>query len=425
MASSSKAFFKLLSGSAGVTCVKTLVAFAVNKFLAVVLGPASFACVAQFQNVMAIGQAGSSLALQNGWVSLTAGNKALPSKLRGVWRGGFRLTIFATFGLVVVGALFASFAPLAELFPGVPERYVRAAVIFAIPGVACANVTAICAAVMNGLGRYKRWAAISISASCLQALWVVILISTKTLSLLSVIATQSILTAFVSLAVAKKAGFSFDAIRSNEAHNAETFAPWKSFALMGLAPMLLTPLVLTAVRYALASRAGWEVAGLWQGVYRISDFFNVAVSSALGVILLPKVSQKMDSAEFKRTFYPLLLRTLAIALVLCLAVFFLRDLVVAVFLSSAFAEAGLLIPWQLIGDFFHSGGWCVGLVLVARRETKKFLAFELLSQAFFLCSTLLLLNLVDAYAPVFAYAIENFLYFVCVLIAVGKLRWSR
>lgn len=425
MQSSQTPFLKLLSGSAGVTCVKTLVAFALNKFLAVVLGPATFACVAQFQNLMAIGQAGSSLSLQNGWVSLTANNKGSLAKLRGVWRGGFRLTVFATFGLVVVGAMFASFAPFETLFPGIPERYARAAIIFAIPGVACANVTAICAAVMNGLGHYKRWASISISASCIQALWVVLLLSTKMLSLLSVIATQSILTAFVSLAIAKKVGFSFDALRSNDAHNEQTFAPWKSFAAMGLAPMILTPLVLTAVRYALASHSGWNVAGLWQGVYRISDFFNVAVSSALGVILLPKVSQKMNAAEFKKTFYPLLLKTLGITLALCLVVFFLRGFVVSIFLSKAFADAVLLVPWQLIGDFFHAGGWCVGLVLIARQEAKKFLAFELASQIIFLGATLLLLNVVGAYAPVFGYALENFLYFVCVLIVVGKLEWRR
>ena len=60
-------YTKLFAGSGAVTLFNALRAFAINKLLAVFLPPAMFACVGQFLNFMSIGQATSSLAMQNGW----------------------------------------------------------------------------------------------------------------------------------------------------------------------------------------------------------------------------------------------------------------------------------------------------------------------------------------------------------------------
>ena len=105
MASNSN-FTKLFAGSGAVTLVNALRAFAVNKLLAVFLPPAMFACVGQFLNLMTIGQATSSLAMQNGWTALTAQNKNSREKLLGIWRGGFRLTTFASLFTFIVAVVF-------------------------------------------------------------------------------------------------------------------------------------------------------------------------------------------------------------------------------------------------------------------------------------------------------------------------------
>ena len=68
----SSKIWRLFFGSGSVTLFNTLRAFVINKLLAVFLPPTAFACVGQFMNWMSIGQATSSLAMQNGWVSLTA-----------------------------------------------------------------------------------------------------------------------------------------------------------------------------------------------------------------------------------------------------------------------------------------------------------------------------------------------------------------
>lgn len=419
-----KKFWKLCSGSFFVTIVKTALAFCVNKFLAVFLGPSAFACVAQFQNFVAIGQGASSLALQNGWVSLSAREKNNSEKLFGLWRGGFRLMVFGLWGLLFLGVLFAFFAPLEKFFPGIPLMYSRAAVLFALPGIAASNVSLVCLSVLNGLGAYRRWAILSLSISFIQCAWVVLLLYFHAFSLLAIIATQSILTVLIAIPLARSAGFSFKVLTSSIAREREDRKPWIRFMAMGLLPMILSPLALLIVRETLAKRFGWEAAGVWQGAFRISDFFSVGVSSVASVVLLPKISEVVLRSEFQKIFYPLLLRVLLC--VLCCAFFFFlfREWLVSLFLSREFFFAAKILPFQLLGDFFRAGGFCCAMALIASQETKKFLTAEIISQFAFPFLSIFLLSWAGIFAPSIAYAIENAIYFLLTLFLVRKISWK-
>ena len=205
-------FTKLFAGSGAVTLFNALRAFAINKLLAIFLPPAAFACVGQFLNFMSIGSATSSLALQNGWTALTAQNKDNREKLLGIWRGGFRLTTFASLFTFVVAVLFCFMAPLQTLLPGVPTRLAQAAILFALPGILSTNIITITAAVMNGLGENHKWALINIVTSVWQVIWVAFFLYTGRLSVLSIIATQSIVAAIFAGRISSRAGFSINQI---------------------------------------------------------------------------------------------------------------------------------------------------------------------------------------------------------------------
>lgn len=414
-------FWKLFFGSGSVTVFNALRAFVVNKLLAVFLPPSAFACVGQFLNMMTIGEATSSLSMQNGWVSLTAQNKNDLKKLRGIWRGGFRISVFASFATCIVAVLFCFLAPLELLLPGVPKRLAQAAILFALPGMFATNVISICAAVMNGLGEMRRWAVIQVVAALWQMGWVAFFLYTGHLSVLSIIATQSIVAGVFALQIASRAGFSFNVIRRAVL---DTRKPWFSFALMGLVPMMLTPIVLTFIRSLIGSGMGWEAAGIWQGIYKISDFFASIYSAVLGVILLPKVSAKLSKAEFLQVFKPLFVRLVGISLVLITTLFVFRDIVVALFLSGAYAGATDYMHFQLLGDLFRSAGWCFGFVLIARQEIRAFLAVEVTSQLFFAVAAFVGIRLFEFNGPMMAYALENFLTFVALFVVVRRLKWN-
>lgn len=419
--SSNSNYTKLFAGSGAVTLFNALRAFAINKLLAIFLPPAAFACVGQFLNFMSIGSATSSLALQNGWTALTAQNKENRDKLLGIWRGGLRLTTFASLLTFVFALLFCFMAPLETLLPGVPTRLAQAAILFALPGVFATNIITISAAVMNGLGENRKWALINIVTSMWQVLWVAFFLYTGRLSVLSIIATQSIVAAIFASQIAGRAGFSVKQIWKTAL---DTRGPWLSYTLMGLVPMVLSPVVLTVMRMTVASSFGNDAAGIWQSVWKVSDFLFMAMSAILTVIILPRVSAKMSRGDFFRMFHPLLLRIMGISLVMVAALYFGRSILVQVLFSQAYMGAVDYLPLQLVGDFFRAGGFALALVLIARAETKSFLAVEIGSEILLAAGTFVGIKLVEFNGPMAAYAFENFCYFVVLYILVWRLKWN-
>ena len=405
-----------------VTFLNAVRVFVVNKLLAVFLPPSAFACVGQFMNFMTMGQATSSLALQNGWVSLSAQNKNNLEQLRGVWRGGFRLTTFASIVTFAVALVFCFTLPLEKFFPEIHPRLVQAAIIFALPGVFAMNIITITSSVMNGLGHYRRWALINMVTSLWQMLWVAFFLYTGRLSVLSIVATQSVVAGVFAAQIASRAGFSLNEIRKTAL---DIRAPWISYALMGIVPMVLSPVVLTFMRLTIGENLGWNAAGIWQGIWKISDFLTAFFSAILGVIILPKVSAALTKSEFWGMFRPVLMKTMALALVAVAILYFGRSLLVTVMLSSAYAGAADYIPMQLLGDFFRVGGWALGLVLIARRETKKFLILEICSEFVLASATYGLVKLYEFNGPMMAYALENFLTLVASFIIVSRLDWAK
>ena len=414
-------FTKLFAGSGAVTLFNALRAFAINKLLAVFLPPAMFACVGQFLNFMSIGQATSSLAMQNGWTALTAQNKNSMDKLLGVWRGGLRLTTFASLFTFIVAILFCFMAPLQTLLPGVPTRLAQAAILFALSGIFATNVITIAAAVMNGLGENRKWALINVVTSMWQVVWVAFFLYTRQLSVLSIIATQSVVAAFFAVQIASRAGFSVKRIWKTAL---DTRSPWFSYALMGIIPMVASPIVLTFMRTTVANHFGCDAAGIWQSVWKVSDFLFMAMSAILTVILLPRVSPKMNRSEFFKMFHPLLLRIMGIALAMIAVLYMGRSILVQVLFSQAYMGAVDYLPLQLVGDFFRAGGFALALVLIARRETVAFLATEIGAELLLAAGTFVGIRFVDFNAPMAAYALENFAYFVVLYVLVWRLKWN-
>ncbi len=419
--SSDLKFAKLFAGSGAVTLFNALRAFAINKLLAVFLPPAAFACVGQFLNLMNIGQATSSLALQNGWTALTAQNKNNQDKLLGIWRGGLRLTTFASLFTFVIALLFCFMAPLEMLLPGVPTRLAQAAILFALPGILATNIITITAAVMNGLGENHKWALINIVTSVWQVLWVAFFLYTGRLSVLSIIATQSIVAAIFAGRISSRAGFSVNRIWKTAL---DTRGPWLSYALMGLVPMVLSPVVLTMMRTMVAFHFGNDAAGIWQSVWKVSDFLFMAMSAILTVIILPRVSASMNRGEFFKMFNPLLLRIMGISLAMIAVLYFGRSILVQVLFSQAYMGAVDYLPLQLVGDFFRAGGFALALVLIARRETVAFLSVEVGSEFLLAAGTFVGIKFLEFNGPMAAYAFENFVYFVVLYILVRRLKWN-
>ncbi len=419
---SKKGFLKESALSGIATFVRIVASFVTNKFLASIAGPVGFAVIGQLQNLINVGHGASSLALQNGWVSLTAKFRDREKELGPVWRGGFRLSVYASIASAIFFVLFAFIAPLEKWFPGVPVRYMQAALLFAVPGSIAMTVSMICSSVMNGLSDYRRWAFITMGTSALNCLWVILMICTKSLSVFGAVATQSVVSCFYAVFLAWKGGFQY---KRFSAHLKPNFKIWRGYALMGLVPMLAVPVLAFWVRSFLGRSFGWDIAGYWQGATRISDFFNVGFSSVLGVVLLPRLAACTSSEVFRLKLSRLFACVLSLAFVATLLMVLLREQVVVIALSKDFLPLAELIPLQFAGDFFKAGCWCLGMALIARKETVAFLSVEVGSEVLFAVLTVAGSAFVGYHAPFMAYAVENAICLAVLFVLLRRLSWKN
>lgn len=405
---------KVLGGGLA-TLFRIGITFGVNKVLAMTLGPAGFAVVGQFQNFLLAGQASGSLGMQNGWVSLTARFRHHPD-LSAVWSSGLRITAWASLVSGIAIALSAWLLPIPLFFPGANPQDVRLAILLAAPGTIAITLSLLCQSVANGLGRHKMWETLVSVAAFLQGLWVLLFLWGG-FPVLPVLATQSLVVAPLSLFVLSRRGFSLHHIKAKPI----AFPAWFQYALMGILPMLLSPIAQTIVRSRVGSELGIDSAGLWQGAWRISDFFNVGFSALLGAVLLPQFAADHGKEIPLRKIIKSMVLVMICSSALVSGMVLFRVELVEIVLSKEFHGLSPHLPIQLLGDVFRSGGWVLGLALLAQQATKTFLFLEGFSHILFVGITWFGISHFGLDAPFLAYAIENFTYLVIAGFALRNL----
>jgi len=418
LASRDWSFWRISFWSGTTVVIKVLSSFLTNKLFAVLLGPAGLAMIGQFQNLVAVGQAIGSGSLHSGWISLTTRLKEQPERLHGFWKAALIMTGCAS---LLVGCAALLLSPhLESLFSS--SIGVRAALLLAIPGIWAAQFVIVCQAVTNGLGDMRRWTIISAIVPILQVIWLLTFLFVNAESALIALGTQSVLGCFFAGAVVWKTGFPLRALKRSV--KASGYRTLLHYAAMGGVPMLFQPLVLMWIRSSLGKHFGWEAAGLWQGVWKISDFFSLGLSSVLGIYLLPRISRCTDLHDFRLALRNSIVWSMGAASVLAGGIWFFRETGIRLILDDTFLSIADSLGPQLVGDIFRTGAWCVGISMIARKQTVLFVVFEITFQLLFGGGAVLGIRFWGTSAPMASYCLENLLCFFIMLLVVWNRPWK-
>ncbi|AHG22954.1 hypothetical protein Z042_21295 [Chania multitudinisentens RB-25] len=195
------------------------------------------------------------------------------------------------------------------------------------------------------------------------------------------------------------------------------------FSLMQLFSVATMPLVEIYIRTELFKSAGWESAGTWQGVQRLSYAYLSLFTSFLAVYYMPTLSSLLENKRIIKY----VLRTLGSILFVfgcsAIVIYFLRDWVFTILLSRDFYIAPKLLCYQLIGDFFRIGAYVIGFLAVAKAATKIYVACEVVQSLLYIVMFSLFLRIGGAQGVFAAYALSNFSYFMLCL--AGLMIYNR
>lgn len=186
---------------------------------------------------------------------------------------------------------------------------------------------------------------------------------------------------------------------------ARSLAPYVAIAL---APAVVGTAAVIAVREIIALQLGMDAAGLWQGMFRISDAVMAMAQAVVGFVLLPEVFRSESPHRTLRgrlRGYVMLVAAGAALGLLILA--FGADRIVRLLYSEQFASIAPLLWIELLGDAIK----CLAMPFVAffiyQRNLLYSWILELMFSICFVLATYVLTGIAGLAGAPIAYVLAN------------------
>jgi len=397
--------------------MKVLSALALNKILAIYVGPSGYAVIGQLQNAVAIASNVAGGAIATGVTRATAQHFDDSVHRQAVWRTATRITLLASaitaFGLILFHE------PIAER---VLQRQGMMDVILwlalAVPAVAFNNLLL---AILNGKKEVRLYVISNIAGSVIGLL----IAAGMTVSF-------GLHGAFVAFVLSPAAVLLVTALlvtRKTDINLGDLFGKFDrqaagglaSYGLMGLTTAIAAPASIMAIREILSATLGLEAAGYWQASWKISEIYLMLITTTLSVYYLPRLAEIRTPRELNAEILKVYKFVLPVALLCACTIYALRDFIILTLFTRDFSPMRDLFFWQLLGDAIKIGSWIPAYIMLGRGMAKVFVISEVsfaLTQVLFTSVLVRIFGLVGA--PM-AYAANYVLYWI---FAALLLRWE-
>lgn len=394
----------LLNGIA--VAIKMLTLLGLNKVLAIYVGPAGYAAIGQFQNALQVITIFTGGAITNGVVKYTAQYHEQPEQQVKLWKtAGF----VATLGSLIVALLVVLFnKELASLF--LKDTALGGVFLWFAGVVVFFSLNILLLAILNGRKEIVLYIVANIAGSFLSFGVTFYLATSFGLygALVALVVYQSISFVVTLLLCLRTSWFKLSFLfgRPDKQIVKKLFA----FFLMAVVSAACAPLAQMLVRNHIGTVYGWEMAGYWEAMWRLSAAYLLLVTTTLSVYYLPKLSELKTAAEVKTEIIQGYKLIFPVALLAAAAMYVLRDFVVAILFTSDFYPVRIFFAGQVVGDCLKIFSWIMAYVMLSRAMVKVFITTEII-----FCISLYLLTMVftqwwGVEAATWAYAVNYALY---------------
>ena len=396
----------LLNGVA--VAIKMLTLLGLNKVLAVYVGPTGYAAVGQFQNAIQMLTMFASGAINTGVTKYTAEIGDEPDRLHVLWRTAGTIVIVGSLIASLLIALFSSqlsrWAFGHDEFSGVFILFAGTLILF--------NLNTLLLAVLNGKKEIVLYVVANIGGSFFS------LVATSIMAVffglygaLAAFAIYQSLSFFVTFLLCRKAEwfapkFFFGAL------DKRTVLNLGKFTAMALTSAVCMPVTNMLIRQNLGDSLGWEAAGYWEAMWRLSSAYLLLVTTTLSVYYLPRLSELSEvyalTNEIKKG-YKIIIPLTMLAGVL---IFFTRDFIIGLLFTRDFAPMRELFGWQMVGDTLKIGSWILAYLILGKAMYKTFIATEVFAAVSFVTLSKLFVGRYGLEGVSIAYAVNYAVYWL-------------
>ncbi|WP_421911073.1 O-antigen translocase [Marinobacter sp.] len=404
----------LLNGIAVI--IKMLTLLGLNKILAIYVGPAGYAALGQFQNAVQMITTFASGALNTGVTKYTAEYYEDEARQHSVWRTAGTIALIGSLTTAVLVIIFNQ--PLAGWF--LKDESLGSVFIWFAATLVLFVFNTLLLAILNGKKEIQRYVTANIAGSLFSLVVTsVMAIQLGLYGALVALAIYQSLTFFVTLLLTYKAPwFKFRYLLGRVDKNAaKNLAKYTAMALTSAA---CVPVSHILIRNHLGETLGWDAAGYWEAMWRLSAAYLMLVTTTLSVYYLPKLAELQKNSEIKREIIQGYKIILPAAAACGLAIYLLRDFIIRVLFTADFMPMESLFAWQMVGDTLKIGSWILSYLMLGKAMMKLFIVSEILFASIFYALTVAFTKIIGLEGVVLAHAVNYLLYWIVMAIFIVR-----
>lgn len=413
----SKDIVKVFSLTTIATLVRMLTGLVSIKIVAVIVGPAGIALLGQLNNFTSIVMSGASGGINNGVTKYIAEYKDSEDKVSNLLSTALQITFVCSLSAGVLTAFFNEY--LSKQVMNSPE-YGYIFIIFGVTLFLYA-LNMLFTSIINGFKEYRRYVNVNIAGSIFGLFFTLGLIFLLHLkgALISAVTSQSILF-FITIYISRKSLWLKKSFFIQK-FSTDIAKKYFRYTLMTLVTAIAMPLSQFFLRTFVISKYSLHEAGWWESMNRMSAMYLMVITSSFGVYYLPRLSELKNNEEIRREIIKSYKLILPILLITLTTIYLFRDLIIKLLFTHDFLPMSNLFKWQLIGDFFKIASWLIAFLMIAKSMIKIYIITEIIFAFSMISMGVSLIKIYGISGLTIAYAINYFVYFICMLIVFRKI----
>ena len=389
--------------------IKVASALVVNKILAMYVGPAGYAVIGQFQNVVSIIVNLAGGLVSTGVTKVTAEHYDDEARQHAVWQTAIRFSLGASIFAAILLLLAAD--KLAQWVLHRPDiSIVFVWLALTLPAMAANNLLL---AIINGKKEVGIYVAANITGSLTSMLLVGMLAYSFGLygALVAFTISPAVVLLSTTAIVARRDWFKAKFLWGQM--NRPALRELSGFGLMGLTSAMTMPITFMLIRDYLTTNLGLSAAGYWQASWKISEIYLMLVTTTLSVYYLPRLAEIRAASELKIEITNIYRLVMPIVMAGAATIYVFRDFIIQTLFTPDFLPMRELFPWQLVGDVIKIGSWILAYIMIGRAMVKYYLTTEIIFSILFILLSIALVDIFGLIGVSMAYAMNYSLYWVC------------
>lgn len=393
------------------TLLKMIMGFIVAKVVAVYTGPSGMAMLGQVQGLVSSFNGIINSPVGSGVVRFTAEHHSEGYKKCSIWwRAATRWVLIISLILIPLGLLLSK--PLSSfLFENSKFYWIIILIVLLLPLSALGTLFS---SIINGHKNYRLFIGLGMISVLISSIIMIGMIIYANIvgALIAAVIQSATIGLVMVIGCIRQPWFTIKHLWGKSERSA--YNNIGGYMLMALTSALMTPVSLILIRNILITHVGWDLAGQWQAVWKISEVYLGVITVALSTYYLPQLASLVGVDSILKEINRTAKIIIPLAMIMALAVYLFRDVAIYVLFTKEFSTARELFAIQLCGDVVKIASWLYAYPMLSRGATKWFVGTEIFFAFGFVMLSYVFIKLYGVQGANIAYLINYLMYFIFV-----------